>query len=1093
MRFALVLAWGMTLALASPALSASGSATSPCQGVRCLNSQESFSRLALELAPRVNLFEEVWRQDPGAVLLHGVVRDYLYWLKSKFKAVSSPADAQRVVDELKKLRLIDALDFVDKGGASDIDVASSRGVSIAQGQWGIRRTDSISLVESVAKSSDEYIQGWLPIEKLAMSRSRLFSTLGDGVADIYKGQVSARFPIASEFAKTSRARDHTNHPVLLSIRYLRGLIQNRLSEPGGIENRNPVLDQEAKRVIREATLSSQLAAYEDSKIFWNWLNSGIQKLVRKEKDPGPTQRLLDEFGVTELVRAYPERLNSLNSVVYSVSTPQEEVARNLQRYRVDASRLFVEAKNAFPGNVAYHGTGSENDFRSILLDGPIAGKDGYLWVSSEFNISYSENFREKKYLIRFPVRESARLIDLNSPEGNHAWKASEDVHKENYSRFMELFGADGLRLQFGAGRVTPELSNRSTGTDAHYIIRNAEVFGAPEGVYRTVLSTRAMLDRIQNAAPESLQNLISEIARQKLSPTEEKVIFEALERSPAFPPLDRVMRGRAFYDQVHGIMALMTELSEADRSKMSGIKLVLWDRLDRALKPKEQGGAGFGADLSRAITAIDSQQEIEKYLKVIPQQGQDGRYSHWTPHWDAFVRVPTQAWLERRVLPTTLEKTGDIEAIVRFFDGKGMFLLRDGGELAEVASRSFERYRARTLPVSDAAIEAFASRNLNSLTGDEILGFLMGFSQRGNLSASSREKLLSFIQAQLKQLPEAYRTYWSQRSWDSKLPSVSLGNALLKEFLDMPEARSFPRILSQWAIEKSDSAVIEKLLSDSALRKVFAREMAMKGVSSVDFFSRLRIELAPASEREFLKAALDRGVQGFLDYRGSLDYSLTTNWHRRLSQYSDLMADPAAPAFFRFKLNDILDDIRHINEHARSVISWDDPIFKKIRDLVESAAKFPNPKDSFDLIRSTMRAEWKRSLGDGASGNLRKILDDAFKNTLPWSLSRDPLEARKIDVLKAIVKEVLEFPSGPADEDWYGRSKRVHYHFVKVIANEDIQRALGLLDQDPEAAQRAFEEGKKYIRKRFYGEEEPSNCEGFISRLTQRLKKLYTR
>ena len=110
-------------------------------GVEFLSEKE-FRDLASRLAPKVNLFDEVWRQDPAAMFYGGTTRDYLYWLKGRFLAAKNRAEALALVQELRREPAIDVRDFII--GDSDVDVVSKKQPDLDPKQFGVRKLDSIT-------------------------------------------------------------------------------------------------------------------------------------------------------------------------------------------------------------------------------------------------------------------------------------------------------------------------------------------------------------------------------------------------------------------------------------------------------------------------------------------------------------------------------------------------------------------------------------------------------------------------------------------------------------------------------------------------------------------------------------------------------------------------------------------------------------------------------------------------------------------------------------------------------------------------------------------------------------------------------------
>ena len=102
-------------------------------------SEEEFRSLAAELAPKVNLFREVWKQDPAAEFYGGTSRDFLYWLKGEFVDAHNQTDVSKIITKLRQTNTIDIKSFII--GESDIDLISTRSLAISAGDFGIRKFD----------------------------------------------------------------------------------------------------------------------------------------------------------------------------------------------------------------------------------------------------------------------------------------------------------------------------------------------------------------------------------------------------------------------------------------------------------------------------------------------------------------------------------------------------------------------------------------------------------------------------------------------------------------------------------------------------------------------------------------------------------------------------------------------------------------------------------------------------------------------------------------------------------------------------------------------------------------------------------------
>ena len=144
-------------------------------------SEKEFRELAAEMAPKVNLFQEVWQEDPSAEFYGGTSRDFLYWLKGQFTGADTRESAEAVVTRLKNTNIIDVQSFII--GDSDIDVISAKQLSLNPLDYGVRKIDSqptdIFQAESEA-GFNEIHQGYAPAEKIRLSSKGIidFPTLG---------------------------------------------------------------------------------------------------------------------------------------------------------------------------------------------------------------------------------------------------------------------------------------------------------------------------------------------------------------------------------------------------------------------------------------------------------------------------------------------------------------------------------------------------------------------------------------------------------------------------------------------------------------------------------------------------------------------------------------------------------------------------------------------------------------------------------------------------------------------------------------------------------------------------------------------------
>ena len=98
---------------------------------------EEFKSLAEELAPKVNLFADVWAKEGAAQFYGGTTRDYLNWLKRRFRGVESREAADLIVHRLRERKVISVKEFIT--GESDVDVVSRSVIGLSAEQYGVKK------------------------------------------------------------------------------------------------------------------------------------------------------------------------------------------------------------------------------------------------------------------------------------------------------------------------------------------------------------------------------------------------------------------------------------------------------------------------------------------------------------------------------------------------------------------------------------------------------------------------------------------------------------------------------------------------------------------------------------------------------------------------------------------------------------------------------------------------------------------------------------------------------------------------------------------------------------------------------------------
>ena len=491
-------------------------------------SENEFRSLANELAPKVTLFQDVWKQDPEAVFYGGTTRDYLYWLKAQFLTTQTPQETQSVVRALRELPVIDIRQFIV--GDSDVDVVSGKNLEFKGGTYGVRKIDTIStdiFNPNTDSGKNELWQGFAPAEKIRLGKNGLSQAaeLGDGVKEIYTGKLSVHFAEPEKFAQTKYARAGENHPILLALRYLRLQAlnyykthdQQQPSKETLLQGFDPKSKAEVEKIIASAIHTGELNPFLQSSRFRSWLNGTIQKSFRSYRNPNAALELMKMFQVDLLPNVYGEDLiEPLYQYVFAKFPDPVKVEENLATFRLKKEKIFQNAATHFKDGFFYHGTGNEKAFRSITSQGVLpssAGSAGKgLYGVPEYQKKFAENWgKSKDRLVKLSVRADAKIIDLTEGEGLTAWERFRKVHGDNYEDFAEMFGADILRYPYGE-------------TNA-FVVKNSAVLGKAQGVYRELLPFQDFLAKSREMT--DVKQLLSVIAVNQFTTREIEIILNA--------------------------------------------------------------------------------------------------------------------------------------------------------------------------------------------------------------------------------------------------------------------------------------------------------------------------------------------------------------------------------------------------------------------------------------------------------------------------------------------------------------------------------------------------------------------------------------
>ena len=455
---------------------------------RILLSKEEFRALAIELAPKVNIFSAIWKEDASARFYGGSSRDYLYWLLGKLSEARDEDELQSIVVKLRAAKLFDIRDVL--GSESDIDVILSKHTNVRAEDYGIRKIDPISAERfdpHTKEGRTEIDQGFIPVEKIILAKDSIETapTMGDGLQEIYDGILSIHFAEDSKFWKTQYAEEGINHPLFLAIRFLR-LKALDWAKIHGRDRPNPHslfnFDAETKRKI-EKLFEAALQDPNFKKVLQNdrglrLLNKNILKAFRSYTNPTAAFMLFEKFGFMPLQRRYPQ-IESINQFLFVEPRNPDQISKNWKAIGMDPENVFAPANKFFPDGLLYHGTRTEEAFRAILLQGVLPSENGSagrgLYGVSSTHKEFAKNWGQSKdRVVVFPVLSSAKIVDITEGPGKKLWnKWRSKYESENLEKFCSDFGIDILSYPY-----TPQA----------FVVKNSAALDHAQGLERPIMS-----------------------------------------------------------------------------------------------------------------------------------------------------------------------------------------------------------------------------------------------------------------------------------------------------------------------------------------------------------------------------------------------------------------------------------------------------------------------------------------------------------------------------------------------------------------------------------------------------------------------------
>ena len=157
-------------------------------------------------------------------------------------------------------------------------------------------------------------------------------------------------------------------------------------------------------------------------IFRSRVNNTVHKAFRSYTNPTAAHVLLTELGFLRIIAAFPE-IEPVNQYLFSKSRDTKAIAARLKESGVDR-RFRSIPKSVFPDGKLYHGTKTEQAFRSILFAGVLASiagtaGDGLYGVDKK-NIDFASHWGNDRTASCRSKSTQARRSSISDP----AWEKS---------------------------------------------------------------------------------------------------------------------------------------------------------------------------------------------------------------------------------------------------------------------------------------------------------------------------------------------------------------------------------------------------------------------------------------------------------------------------------------------------------------------------------------------------------------------------------------------------------------------------------------------------------------------------------------------
>jgi hypothetical protein len=594
-------------------------------GAEFLN-YKSYIELAGQLAPKVDLFKDIWQQDPDAGIYAGTSRDFLYWILKQFQHATTAESATKIRRELLARDKIEVREFVMR--ESDVDVISWRFLKIDAAAYRVHKVDMINasrLDPNSVYGRTEIDQGFIPAEKIVIGKNgiREYPQFGDGAREIFEGHLTVHFTPWEIFKETHYARLMANHPILLALRYLRLLAvdeYNRFGRGFSFREVSDLMDSHTEAQIREiidkALDGKELLPYLQNDSFTRWLNSTIRRAYRSYSNVNVANKLMLHFRVNELSSRYPA-VKFTNNYLFARSWDWGEIEKNMEKYQVDESEFLSPIETTLPGLKGYHGAGTDYAFDNIIMQGILpsvggtAGQGTYMVGKS--NIDFAIHWRGggRQRLVELTFAPTARLVDIRGGEGSRVYNAFSRQHygADTLEAFVEAFGIDIICYPY---------------TPTAYVIKNSEVIVGINGAYRTVLTFGKARERAETlTTSKELRQLLTELNGSDIAVNDMKSIVQSVKQK--FPISEIVSILKAVPVAMMPLIFELTtspkdfiDLIEISRRRLSDDRFIeILDRLDPTHFSREKIDDDH---LIQLIQSFDRDAEVARLIPYMLQR-----------------------------------------------------------------------------------------------------------------------------------------------------------------------------------------------------------------------------------------------------------------------------------------------------------------------------------------------------------------------------------------------------------------------------------------------------------------------------------------